>query len=515
MTTASARGGMRAVWDWALGLTVPNRDARRVFLFSGYGVGALHTLAAVVVGVWLDLVLPEPAHQGDPGHEVVVNAIAFACYIGAAFIWAPLASLPAIKPIAAWQRAGRPPTDDERAAVLKFPLRQSLVHLSVWLAALPVFVPLNYDYSPRLAGEIGSGVLLAAISTFALSYLLIERVARPLTAQALAGGWPNDGRVPGVTARLMVAWALGTGVPLLGVGLHLLDRQSGDGRFSPGPVLSLVALGLISGVIVTKLVATSIADPISSVTDALARVERDDLDVSVPVYDASEIGRLQRGVNAMAAGLRERRRLADLLGRQVGVDVARRALERGVALGGEELDAAALFVDLVGSTALAQSCSPTEVVRRLNLFFSTVVEVVDSCGGLVNKFEGDAALCIFGAPVAHGDPRTQALRAARLLADRLAALPDVEAGIGVSAGRVVAGNVGSAQRYEYTVIGDPVNEAARLCELAKNRHGCTLIAASLLDSVPEDEARHWHSDGQVQLRGRSEPTKLAELVAAG
>ena len=146
------------------------------------------------------------------------------------------------------------------------------------------------------------------------------------------------------------------------------------------------------------------------------------------------------------------------------------ALERGVELGGEAREAAVLFVDIEGSTTLAESQDPAEVVTMLNRFFAIVVEVVAAHDGWVNKFEGDAALCVFGAPLPDPEASAQALAAGRELCQRISAeLPEISAGIGVSAGRVVAGNVGAARRFEYTVIGDPVNQAARLTELAKRR----------------------------------------------
>ena len=98
-----------------------------------------------------------------------------------------------------------------------------------------------------------------------------------------------------------------------------------------------------------------------------------------------------------------------------------------------------------------------------------VVEVVESSGGWINKFQGDAALAIFGAPLPVDDAATCALRAARTLDERLRdEVPELEAGIGVAFGEAVAGNIGAESRFEYTVIGDPVNEAARLTDLAKD-----------------------------------------------
>ena len=133
-------------------------------------------------------------------------------------------------------------------------------------------------------------------------------------------------------------------------------------------------------------------------------MEQGDLDVRVPVDDGSEVGLCRPGFNRMAEGMRERERIRDLFGRQVGEDVARAALRGGTRLGGEEREIGALFIDFVGSTSMALAMPPTEVVRVLNRFFRIVVEVVEAEGGLVNKFEGDAALCVFGAPVAVDDP---------------------------------------------------------------------------------------------------------------
>jgi adenylate cyclase len=215
----------------------------------------------------------------------------------------------------------------------------------------------------------------------------------------------------------------------------------------------------------------------------------------------------------MVEGLRERQRLHDLFGRQVGVDVARQTLERGTRLGGEQVDAAMLFVDVIGSTELAESHPPDEVVAALNAFFAVVVDVVDQAGGFVNKFEGDAALCVFGVPVPRDDAATCALLAARRLHDRLAHVAGLTAAIGVSAGTVVAGNVGARARFEYTVIGDCVNEAARLTELAKTRPDRLLASSVALDRAAPEEAAHWRLDGALTLRGRSKPTRLVVLEA--
>jgi adenylate cyclase len=159
---------------------------------------------------------------------------------------------------------------------------------------------------------------------------------------------------------------------------------------------------------------------------------------------------------------------------------------------------------------MALAMPPSEVVRLLNLFFRVVVETVESEGGLVNKFEGDGALCVFGAPVAGEDPAGQALRAARRLDERLREeVPGVDFGIGVSAGRAVAGNVGAEQRFEYTVIGDPVNEAARLSDLAKRRPERLVACEAALRRARDGEESAWTLGESTELAGRDVPTRLA------
>jgi adenylate cyclase len=256
-------------------------------------------------------------------------------------------------------------------------------------------------------------------------------------------------------------------------------------------------------------VARSFAQSLRAMREALARVERGDLGAGVRINDGSELGVVQAGFNSMVAGLRERERLRDLFGRHVGHHVANSALERGAVLGGEQREAAVLFVDLIGSTALAAERDPAEVMSLLNRYFAIVVDVAHEHSGWVNKFEGDGALCVFGAPGDLEDPAGCALSAARAMNERLRAeLPELRAAIGVSAGRVVAGNVGHAERFEYTVIGDPVNEAARLTQLAKGTEGRVLASACTLDRAKTREQWRWRDDGEANLRGRPEPTRL-------
>nr|WP_246406135.1 adenylate/guanylate cyclase domain-containing protein [Modestobacter versicolor] len=277
-------------------------------------------------------------------------------------------------------------------------------------------------------------------------------------------------------------------------------------------VVALVAVSLVVGALATLLTARAVGAPLRELRRAVQEIGSGDTSVRVVVDDAGEIGLLQTGVNAMAAGLGERERLRDLFGRHVGTTVAQQALDRGISLGGEERTVAALFVDVSGSTALARRLGPEEMVGLLNRFFEVVVEATSAEGGLVNKFEGDAALCVFGAPTRHDDPAGAALRAARRIRTAVTAAGEVDVGIGVAFGPVVAGQVGAASRLEYTVIGDAVIEAARLTELAKALPGRVVASGAAVQAAADAEQQHWAPGERLVLRGRDVPTSTWVLV---
>jgi adenylate cyclase len=474
----------------------------------------VNVIGALVVFALVRFILPLPGVD-DPAATQRLNLLAFGAYLLLAVPVGTIAVLRIVRPVRAWLRSDRAPTEREQRAVLLVPAHELLVHAALWAFGAAAFTLINLHDGWRLALVVALSTGLGGAATCAVAYLLAQRVLRPAAARALAEHVPDEPALPGIAARLLLTWALGTGVPVLGLALLGAGELTGvldapADRVAAGAV-ALGGIGLLVGLAVTLLTAQSLAEPLEAVRRALARVQRGATDVTVAVDDGSELGLLQAGFNRMVSGLREREELRDLFGRQVGEDVARHALERGITLGGEEREVAVLFIDLVGSTELAHDRPPAEVVELLNEFFGIVVDVADGAGGTVNKFVGDAALCVFGAPLEHDDAAGAALRAARAMRARLAGeLPRCDVGIGVSAGTVVAGNIGATHRFEYTVIGDPVNEASRLTELAKGRPGRVLAAADAVRRAGADEAGRWALGAAETLRGRAEPTTLAE-----
>ena len=417
-------------------------------------------------------------------------------------------------PAFGWALERREPDRDEQRRALKWPARQALMSIVGWTTGGLILALLNLDHSVGLAVLILISMWAGGEATAAVVYLLSERAQRPVTALALASRPSERAVAPGIRVRLLFAWSLGTGIPIIGVVAVGIAGATKEPAIETGYVAAacvfLGAVALVVGLLATVISARAIADPVAAVRDGLARVADGELDVEVPIDDASEVGQLQAGFNQMAEGLRERERIREMFGRQVGQEVARAALRDGTRLGGEEREIGALFVDLVGSTSMALAMPPAEVVRLLNRFFRVVIEVVEEEHGFVNKFEGDAALCVFGAPLESPDPAGQALCAARRMAARLdREVPEIGFGIGVSAGRAVAGNVGSELRFEYTVIGDPVNEAARLSDLAKERGQQVVASDAALTRASDGERDAWETGESTVLRGRLEATRLA------
>jgi len=492
----------------------PSDLERRLALpYAVLMIGA-NVIGALIVFALIVFALPQP-DVIDAAHVRRVNVVWLVGYLAFAVPVGILWVLWLLRPVTAWLRADRPPTEEEQRVVLLTPARELIAHGVLWTLGGIVFTVLNYRYSHELALIVAIAVGLSGAATCAVAYLLAQRVLRPVTALALADKVPEDPALPGITTRILLTWGLGTGVPVLGVTLVGAGELTGVIDATADRVattaVTLGGVALVVGLAAMGLTARSVADPLKAIRRAVRQVQRGENDAEVDIYDGSEVGLLQAGFNRMVGGLREREELRDLFGRQVGEDVARQALERGITLGGEELEVAVLFIDLVGSTELAHQRPPTEVVELLNDFFFVVVDVVDGEGGSVNKFVGDAALCVFGAPLPHDDAAGGALRAARLLRERLAAeVPQCDVGIGVSAGTAVAGNIGAQQRFEYTVIGDPVNEASRLTELAKQHDGRVLASeAALTRAGSEEEVARWTLGDTETLRGRTEPTRLA------
>jgi adenylate cyclase len=217
--------------------------------------------------------------------------------------------------------------------------------------------------------------------------------------------------------------------------------------------------------------ASVMSRALRNVNTALQHVERLDYVHVEPVETGDELEELARGFNTMVDGLKERDKLRTTFGKYMTATVMDHLLAGKVALGGESLEVSILFTDIRSFTSISEKMDPQHLVALLNEYFTEMVGIVMQEDGVVDKYIGDAIMAVFGAPVPKPQDPVNAVRAAvrmrRALDElnrRLAArdLPTLRTGIGIHTGMVVAGNIGSEKRMEYTVIGDAVNLASRL-----------------------------------------------------
>ncbi len=224
---------------------------------------------------------------------------------------------------------------------------------------------------------------------------------------------------------------------------------------------------------------------------------------------------LRRQFEASIAAATARDRITDLFGQHVSPQVVERLMTEGASTDSDIRRVAVMFVDFRSFTAGARTRSPQEVVERLDRAFAVLVDVLDRHGGIVNKFLGDGFLALFGAPLQADDAAHQAVAAARemLIAnERFNATTSwpLRIGIAIHIGEVVAGNIGSPRRKEYTVIGDTVNFAARLEALNKELNSQFLISSEVREAIGE-AAGDAVPRGEVPIRGYEKPVAVWQL----
>jgi sigma-B regulation protein RsbU (phosphoserine phosphatase) len=299
-----------------------------------------------------------------------------------------------------------------------------------------------------------------------------------------------------------------------------------------GGIAILVAL--VCGVATARWIAW----PLQDLARFALQIRHGNLD-AIPVTPRSrdEIGVLARAMGEMVRALRDREFIRDALGRYVSPELAEQCLrDPGVVrLGGELREVAILMSDLRGFTALSEQLGPEAMIELLNRYLAAMTSVIHEHGGTINEFIGDAILVLFGAPIQRGDNPARAVRCASAMQRALTALNDesrrlglaeLQMGIAVHVGMVVAGNIGSADHVKYGVVGPPVNLTARIQAAAAA--GEVLVSAEVVERVGATDvgpARRLRAKGFAELvtvyplreqgpgAGRREPTARFRVSA--
>ncbi len=317
--------------------------------------------------------------------------------------------------------------------------------------------------------------------------------------------------------------------------LALLQRSNRDGMqpFDGLKVvlLVLVLVSLVISVIVSIRIARRISRPVTALAAVANRISSGEY-VSVGEMAPTamtlkdEIGDLAKAFDGMSRGLEERDKMRDVLGKVASPAVAERLLRDQIELGGEVREVTVLFADIRNFTTLCERLTPHQSLTLLNRYLECINSVVDEFGGVIDKYMGDGAMALFGAPIAQpDDPRRAVMAALEInrrvaqLGKRLAAegMPNPEVGIGVNTSRAIAGNVGTPSRLNYTVLGDGVNLAARLEGLTKRYRVAIVVGEETMRRVPDIAYRELD---KVRVKGKSvavrifEPLGPADSIAA-
>ena len=424
-----------------------------------------------------------------------------------------------LRPADAWLNGERDPHTALSAwrAMAALPLdvlggtKNLAIGTAVSIVPISVFILLDLHLRWYSLAVLLAGSTVVLLYGLIVRYFATELTLRPVLEQ-VSGGLPAD-QGP-IVEVIPLRWKLLISLPAInvitGVVVSGLSTR-GHARLSDLglDVLVAVAVAFTVSLELTLLLARSILEPIQDLRTATHRVARGDLATRVPVISNDETGALAGSFNEMMAGLQEREKLRDAFGTFVDPALAERILTEGVNLAGEEVEVTVQFIDIRGFTAFAERSSAREVVGVLNDFYERIVPVLVSHGGHANKFVGDGLLGVFGAPDRLRDHADRAVAAALEIA---ALVRDhyegrLRIGIGVNSGPVAAGTIGGGGRLEFTVIGDPVNTAARV-EEATRTTGDDILITEATRCLLERDYGELQARPTVALKGKRERVAL-------
>ena len=279
---------------------------------------------------------------------------------------------------------------------------------------------------------------------------------------------------------------------------------------------------LFIAIIAIRIFSNNITNPIADLVDASAKIERGEFALDIEPRTQDEIGLLTSSFVQMGKGLAEREKLMISFSKFTNKTIAQKAASGELALGGENRVATIFFSDIRSFTAMSETMQPKEVVEFLNAYMTRMVECVNKTNGVVDKYIGDAIMAVWGAPESAGSPAQDALNAVTAaLMMRVSlfnfnkerkerGLPPVKIGCGINSGPVVAGQIGSNERMEYTVIGDAVNLASRTEALNKPFATDVLITENTYNLI-KDKVIVQEMPG-VHVKGKTDAIKMFAVI---
>ena len=290
-------------------------------------------------------------------------------------------------------------------------------------------------------------------------------------------------------------------------------------------VILITTLTLLIGILASFYTGKQLTKPIGKLIDATKAMQAGNYNYNFNEDKRNdELGILMTVLNEMGNGLLQKEKVEDVFSRYVSPQVAKQVLNdlssiEGIELGGKHVEASVFFADIVGFTSLSEKMEPQKISELLNIYFSKIAEAVNFCGGHVDKYIGDCAMIAFGVPLKNDDHAFKSIVCAWMILRLVEALNEkrkaageltVEFRIGVNAGVMLAGNMGSAERMEYTVVGDPVNLASRLVGVAKP--GELVITEFMMLDYQLKNKILFEVQEIIKLRGKKLPVRVLKVT---
>ena len=432
--------------------------------------------------------------------EIAFFVVFFAALIASGTVWGSRWTQPLARP----DPLSGPDAELVRRRAIMVPYVFGMLAFAGWVGAgliWGVLYPVVWGvFSPGRSLRAMFGITcVAGTVTATLVFFAVEHQWRRVLPSFFPGG--DLSGVPGVLrlrvrTRLLMIFVMLSVVPLSVLGVLAYTRAAALPGVDPAAaprivsnmlsfIVFIVAVGVLAAIGLSLFVAASVAGPLDRLRSAMREVEQGELDTRCPVVSNDEIGAVAEGFNRMVGGLRERELLKETFGKYVSREIRDEILAGRVSLEGQAQEVTILFADLRDFTPWVEATGPREVVRDLNAYFTEMDHAIRAHRGLVLQFIGDEIEAAFGAPVVDPAHAEMAVRAALEMRRRLrawnaervrAGKPPLRHGIGIHTGSVLAGNIGSAERHSYALVGDPVNLASRIQGLNKELGSDILVS---------------------------------------
>jgi adenylate cyclase len=410
------------------------------------------------------------------------------------------------------------------------------------ISLLVMFIPLEtqarsaavFFSSDSLAEALGTGVNVSYIINDAADVLVHPDHSLVLGGENLSGNSFIRSIMEGDNNSRQMLYTGDEGNRFFGAftrlslgGLTVITTVEYDIAFEGIVTTTRRNIMLTSGVLFLSVLCVwffskTISGPLKALAKAAGRIEQGEFEQVLVSKSHDEVGLLTETFVKMGQGLAERERLRDTFGKFINKDIAERAMRGDISLGGEAKEVTIFFSDIRSFTEISEKLEPHEVVEFLNEYMTRMVECVNKTGGVVDKFIGDAVMAVWGAPVSAGSSARDALncvRAALMMRVSLKEFnrdrggdrkPLIRIGCGISTGNVLAGQIGSSERMEYTVIGDPVNLASRTESLNKPLGTDILITENTWDLIKEYIISE--EMPPVRVKGKAKPIRMFAVI---